>query len=923
MGKTAKRSKMGVYSSLVTDRAQKLLSSAKRKNSGEKKPKKSKPNPNLKPLPREQPARFFAHFRWERIKAYWFSKDGLKRIGKIFAACILLGVIAVGALFVYYKSQLKEIQLSNLTISETVNTYLDRNGVVLWEDKGDSDYRLVVDGDDISTYVRQATVAIEDKSFYNHPGVDFSALVRAALSTISGHGVQGGSTLTQQLIKQLYFSDEAASANRGGIARKVKELILSIELEKMYSKEQIITMYLNESPYGGRRNGIESAAQTYFGKSAKDLNLAESALLAAIPNNPAVLNPYNEYGNEDLIARQHKVLDDMVGMGYITEDEAREAKEVAILDQILPESSQYDDIKAPHFVMEVKKQLEEKYGMQTMRTGGYVIKTTLDYRAQQMAEEAVALGAKSLQTNGSDNIALASVDTDSGQVIAMVGSVDWKKPVYGEVNAAVSQLEPGSTIKPVLDYSPLFSLTGDKVYGPGTILKDENIDSIYCAGYRGACALRNFTGRFYGNITIRESLGNSLNIGAVKALSIVGIDNALNIAHALGDISYCANGGAAGLSMAIGSGCTVTAVEHANTYASFARGGVYKELAYVLELKDSSGKVLESWQDTSGERAIDEQVAYEIANILSDSSARKLVFGSSGTAPGFVISGVWTGTKTGTSTTSNSAVAKDLWMASFSTAVSTVVWNGNHDGSGLRSSSNNVTRIVVNSYMSNVHHNLYAQEGKWKSGDEPKKPAGIQTLTVNGKTDIWPSWYNDKKSGIVKETVAFNKRNGLRAADCTPESQRVEIELTKTVDPVSGTEIWNIPDGYKYDEVDTCDVVRAEINISRKTTETTDELIIKFTEGSSPLVSYRIYSGSKEVAGGKFTKTILSNGLSYPVGKDEKSVTIEVTDEDGEVVKKTFSNLGNSSGTGGSTGGTGDTSGGTTGTRTSNTGTVQ
>lgn len=896
---------MGVYSSLVTSQTRKLANSVKSKATQVSKKRSSGSagkNANLRPLPKEQPARFFAHFRWERIKAYWFSKDGLKRIGKIFAACVLIGIILVGALFVYYKSQLKEIQLGNLTISETVNTYLDRNGVVLWEDKGDADYRLVVEGDQISTYVRQATVAIEDRSFYSHPGVDLSALVRATLSTLTGRGVQGGSTLTQQLIKQLFFSDVAESANRGGLARKVKELILSIELEKMYSKEQIITMYLNESPYGGRRNGIESAAQTYFGKSAKDLTLAESALLASIPNNPAILNPYYEPGNEALIARQHKTLDVMAELGYISADEAAEAKEVPILDQILPESTQYDNIKAPHFVMEVKKQLEEKYGIQTMRTGGYTIVTTLDYRAQEMAEGAVALGAKSLGTNGSDNIALASVDTETAQVIAMVGSVDWTTPVYGEVNAATSKLEPGSSIKPVLDFTPLFALSGDKVYGPGTVLKDENIDSIYCAGYTGSCMLRNFTGRFYGDVTIRQALGNSLNIPAAKALAIVGIDNALEILHGLGDKNYCSDNSMAGLSMAIGSGCTVIPVEHANTYASIARGGVYKELAYVLEVKDQGGKVLETWKDEAGERIVDEQVAYEISSILSDASARQLVFGSSGTAPGFIVNGVWTGTKTGTSTTSNSAVAKDLWMASYSTAISTVVWNGNHDGSGLRSSSNNVTRIVVNDYMSKVHKDLYAKEGKWKSGDQPTKPSGIQSLTVNGKTDIWPSWYNDKNSGIVKETVAFNKSNGKRAADCTPASQRIEVELTKYVDPVSKTETWHVPDEYKYDEIDTCETIEAKIDITRKINGSSDTLVISFTEGSSDLASYRIVVDDKEASKGKITSTILSNGLTYTVTGSEKNVTVEATDADGHTVKKSFTSF--TTGTGGSNTGT-------------------
>lgn len=895
---------MGVYSSLVSQK-KKLSTAAKNlksKNSNRRSGKSSQ-TPNLRPLPKEQPARFFAHFRWERIKAYWFSKAGLKRIGKIAAACVLIGIIAVGALFVYYKSQLKEISLSNLSISETVNTYLDRNGEVLWEDTGDSDYRLVVEEDQISTYVRQATVALEDRNFYNHPGVDIWGLMRAAVSTFSGRGVQGGSTLTQQLIKQVYFADEAFSKNRGGISRKIKELILSIELEKMYSKEQIITMYLNESPYGGRRNGIESASQTYFGKSAKDLTLAESALLAAIPNNPAVLNPYNEYGHEALIARQHKALDVMVEMGYISQEEADAAKEVAILDQILPESSQYSDMKAPHFVIEVKKMLEKKYGIDMMRSGGYTIKTTLDLRAQQYAEEAVAAGDAMRRQNRSDNIAMVSVDVETAQVIAMVGSIDWNTPIYGEVNATTSLLEPGSTIKPILDYSTLFSLTGDAVYGPGTILKDENIDSIYCAGYTGACQLRNATGKFYGDFTIRQSLGSSLNIAAVKALRIVGIDNALEVAHGLGDLSYCENS-SAGLSMAIGSGCTVKMVEHANAYASIMRGGTYKELAYVLEIKDRNGKVVDSWQDAEGVRVIDEQVAYELADILGDSGAR-VTFGSQATDYGFVIPGVWTGSKTGTTTTASSSTAKDSWMSSFSTAVATMVWNGNHDGTGLASSTNNIVRRVAHNYMENVHKNIYEPEGKWKSGDKPVRPSGIQTLTVNGKTDIWPSWYNSNKSGVIKETVAFNSQNKLRAAECTPDSLRVEIEISKYVDPVSGTETWSVPDGYNKDEFDTCEVTDSPsggsptVSITRGYNPASgiDQLTAHITAGSSSSTDsssgststtrdlvYRIYVDGVEQKSGRVTSSILVTGVTYDIKGTEKIVRVDLIDDDGKVV---------------------------------------
>ena len=596
--KRSKNKSMNTYSSLVY-------------RSKVKKDKKAKKHAeDLATLPKQPVKRFLMHFHPKRVFHYWFSKRGLKTFLKIIAVLVLLIIITIGGLFLYYKKDLDAIQLDDLKVSETVNTYLDRNGEVLWEDKGDGDYRLVVDGNEISTYMRQATVAIEDRNFYNHNGIDLWGLIRAAFATVSGSSVQGGSTLTQQLIKQVYFSDEAKDRGLSGIPRKIKEAILALEVEKMYDKEQIITMYLNESPYGGRRNGVESAAQTYFGKSAKDLTLAESAFLAAIPNNPAVLNPYNEYGHEALIWRQQYTLDVMAELGYITKEEAEEAKKVNVLDTVRPETNQYDNIKAPHFVLEVKDLLEDKYGVKTMRAGGFTIKTTLDYRAQQMAEQAVANGAALMYANGSDNIALASVDVETAQVIAMVGSADWNIPGYGEVNAATSQLEPGSSIKPIVDYGPLFMQREGINYGPGSILKDENIDNIYCAGYTGTCALRNYTGTWYGNVTIRRALAGSLNIPAVKALYISGVENGVSIAQKLGDKSYCASDSfSGGLSVAIGSGCTVTPIEHANAYASIARGGVYKELAYVLELKNSSGDIIESWSDSAGERVYDEQVA--------------------------------------------------------------------------------------------------------------------------------------------------------------------------------------------------------------------------------------------------------------------------------------------------------------------------
>ena len=857
--KTRSRRKLKLYSNLSTKHQSRKDAAARRRAE------------DLATLPKEPVKRFFARLHPKRVFKWWFSWCGQKAILKTLAAIILLCIIAIGGLFLYYKKDIEGLKLDEINISDTVNTYLDRNGTVLWKDTGSDNYRLVVKDEDIPEYMRQATIAIEDRNFYDHIGVDFSALIRAAFSTLGGHGVQGGSTLTQQLIKQVYFADEAQSENRGGLARKIKELILAIELERMYSKDEILTMYLNQSPYGGRRNGVESAARTYFGKAAKDLDLAESALLASIPNNPGVYNPYNEYGHEGLLQRQRYTLDIMADMGFITKEEANAAKEVNILDRILPESSQYSDILAPHFVLEVRKQLEEKYGISTMRAGGWTIKTSLDYRAQKIAEDAVATGAAYTYVNRSDDIALVSIDVETSQVIAMVGSIDFNNPTYGELNATTDSLiEPGSTIKPILDYSALFMQRSGVNYGPGSILKDENINKLYCAGYTGSCSLTNATGTFYGDVTIRFSLGHSLNIAAVKALYINGIDNSLEIAHALGDFTYCKDREGYGLSIAIGSGCGVKMVEHANAYASLARGGSYKDLTYVLELKNSSGDVVETWTDTPAVRVVDDQVAYMLSSILSDRSARWF------NNEGFVVPGVWTATKTGTTTTTNSAVTKDSLMESYSTAVSTLVWNGNHDGSGLSSNSNNVVRYTIGHYMERVHKEVYEPDGRWHSGDEPIQPAGMQRLTVNGKTDIWPSWYNaSKNSGISKESLTFNKYNHLLASECTAEEYKIQIEVTKTIDPMTGEAVYNVPEPWNKDTKDTCDYKPPTISL----TTSGPNIIANIKKGTYDIASYTLYVDGIEQSGISVNSKGVVSG--YALNGTETSLKLVVTDTAG------------------------------------------
>ena len=781
-----KKARMNIYSNLTAKRREKKDSRARKKAE------------HLASLPKHPVKRFFYRLHPKRVAKYWFSRQGGIMALKIFGIGILVIAVLVAALFAYYRKDLDAIRPEELDkrVQTTVITYLDRNGKKLWEDKGTGDYKIVVKFDEINKYMKDATIAIEDKDFYQHGGISISGTLRSFFNNVSSGSTQGGSTLTQQLVKTVFLSDEAQlRSGLAGYNRKIKEAILSIEVERMYSKDQILGLYLNEVPYGGRRNGVESAARTYFGIAAKDLSLAQASLLAAVPQSPGRFNPYNAEGNEDLIARQHVVLDNMATQKYITRDEAEAAKKeypdsATLQSKIKPAVDEASGITAPHFVLEVKKQLEKEFGTNVMGRGGLTIKTTLDLDAQGYAEKAVVNGAKLLRSTGGDNISMTSVDVATGQVIAQIGSVDYSKAEYGQQNAAVSPLEPGSSIKPLADFATLFKEREGVNYGPGSILRDEDVSSFYCGG---TCKVNNYTGKTYGDVTIRQSLASSLNRTAIKALYIAGIANGVQTAKDLGDLSLCSDNPSPGLSISIGGGCTVHQDEHTNSYATLARGGVYKPLAYVLEVKNSEGQVLKQWKDES-KQAVDPQVAYMLSSILSDTSARSLVFGSQATSFGFVIPGVWTASKTGT-TDNGDGLAKDSWIMGYSPVVATGVWSGNHDGRPLSSSENTVVRRVINDYMEPVHKNIYAAKGVWKTGDQVTQPAGMQKLTVRGKTDIWPSWYKKVTDADGVKTV-FDSVSKKKATDCTPARAKVELIVQKIEDPITKKTTLSAPDGY-------------------------------------------------------------------------------------------------------------------------------
>lgn len=786
--KPTKSRNMSVYSNLAHKRKTKKDSEARKKAE------------YLASLPKHPMKRILYRLHPKRFWGYWFSKKGGIMALKIAGVGLLFLVLLVGALFAYYRKDLDQIRPGELAkrVQTTVTRYEDRNGILLYEDKGAGNYKLVVDGSEISKYMKDATIAIEDRDFYKHNGVSPVGITRAVISNASGNSTQGGSTLTQQLVKQVFFADQAQERGLAGIPRKIKELILSIEVERMYDKDQIMELYLNESPYGGRRNGVQSAAQTYFGKTAKDISLPEAALLAAIPNQPGYYNPYNRAGNQDLVTRQHKVLDNMVEVGSITREQADAAKKVAIIDSIKPEASQYENIKAPHFVQMVRTQLEQELGKATVGKGGLVVRTTLDIRIQDKLQEAVTdmFNSNIPTRNGFTNGAATVEDTQTGQIVALVGSRDFNYEGYGQDNAATAYIQPGSTVKPFV-FSELFK----KNYGSGSILSDTNFDRQYGA------KVQNHDARFMGNINIRSSLALSRNIPAIKAMYIDGVQPSLQTIRDMGASSYCSQGAdtTVGLASAIG-GCGVRQIDMVNAYASLARMGVYKPTSTVLEVKNSQNTVLKKWTDTGSKQILDPQIPYIISDILTDQNARAALHGRN--IPGLDVPGVKTGVKTGTSDVGGKP--KDLWIMNYSPVLAMGLWVGNPDTSPVQSSNSAAAGRIISTVMEYAHKDIYGPEGKWKSGDWFTRPGGIQV--IGGQ--LYPSWYN-KSKGSTNKKITFDTVSKKKATACTPDGARVEIEVISMTDPITKQEAITSPDGYDAngdDDVHKCDDVKPLID---------------------------------------------------------------------------------------------------------------
>lgn len=669
------------------------------------------------------PNRFIHPFR------YFFyqirTRGGRKKIGGeilSFTIWIAAGfILAVVAVLAYLTKDLPNpAKLSELQVAESTKI-LDRTGqVVLYEIHGEEN-RTAIPSDQMPKHIKEATVAAEDADFYNHHGLDFKAIVRAAISDIRGQSKrQGASTITQQLIKNSILDRQKT------FTRKIKEAILSLELEQKFSKDEILEMYLNEIPYGSNAYGVEAASQTFFGKNAASLDLPESTLLAALPQAPTYYSPYGTHVAE-LKQRQEWILGRMVELGDISQQEAEAAKQIDVIKNIRPLRN---NILAPHFVMYVKDWLANKYGEDIVQQGGFKVYTTLDYQKQLWAEEAVAAGTiKNERDYNAKNAALVSIDPKTGEVLAMVGSRDYFDTANdGNVNVATSLRQPGSSFKPFA-YAEAFS----KGYNPDTILFD--VKTNFKVGNQDYTP-QNFNGSFNGPVSMREALANSLNIPAVKTLYLAGIGDTIDLARSMG-ITTLRSSENYGLALVLGGGA-VTLLDETSAYGVFANNGEKLDPQTVLKIEDVNGKTIYG-KDNKKSLVIQPEIARRINDVLSDNGARSKIFGSHSA---LYIDGYKVAAKSGTT-----QEFRDGWTIGYTPDIVTGVWTGNNDSSPTRQGEGVYTAAPIwNTYMRQVLATLPKEEFIPPPDlFKPDKPM------LNGKIGESQEVRIDEKTGLLAE----------------------------------------------------------------------------------------------------------------------------------------------------------------------------
>lgn len=585
----------------------------------------------------------------------------------------IFGIIVICAAYLIYV--LGNIDLPDFTNFENRNInnstkIYDRTGKVVLYNVHDNIKRTSVDFDQISKHIKNATIAIEDRHFYEHNGIRVTSILRAVFVNLTSGGyTQGASTITQQVVKNALLTREKT------ISRKIKEWIMAIKLDHQLSKDAILNIYLNESPYGGSIYGVEEASQAYFGKPASDLSVVESAYLAAIPQAPTYYSPFGSH-TDMLENRKNIVLKSMYELNMINDSQYEDALKEKINFRTVSDNSG----KALHFVFYVREYLENKYGKDMVENGGLKVITTLDYDMQKQAEEIVKRGALANETKfKARNAALVAIDPKTGQILSMVGSRDYfDKSIDGSFNITTSAMrQPGSTFKPFVYY-----LAFSKGLTPSSVLFDLptefsyncNPDSTPKPGHSEDECYNpaNYDNSWRGPVSLRSALGQSLNIPAVKLQFIAGIDNTIRLVNTLG-INTIANDGNYGLSLALGGG-TVRPLDIINAYGAFANNGVYNSPAAVLEVRDNDNNVLERYS-SSPRKALDENYVNMVNSVLSDNNAKAPAYGFNnkmnfGDRP--------VAAKTGTTND-----YRDVWTIGYTPSIVVGMWAGNNDNTPI------------------------------------------------------------------------------------------------------------------------------------------------------------------------------------------------------------------------------------------------
>lgn len=638
-------------------------------------------------------------FKVAKVPAIRLQSVWVKIVFSLLLASFVFGISVASFWFLILRDLPPAEALSQRSIDVSTKI-LDRNGellFMLYRDKN----RTLVSLDEVPAHVRLATIAAEDASFYSHPGISIRGISRAVVDLATEGKITGGSTITQQLVKNALLSPDKT------VARKLREVLIAIAVEQKYTKDQILEMYLNEVSYGGTNYGIQEASRQYFDKNVSELSLAEAALLAGLPKSPSILSPFGPRPGASLW-RQREVLDLMRANGFISEEQ-----ELAALEEELKFAAKKVQIKAPHFVMHVREKLAEKYGEDYIYAGGLLVYTTLDPEIQNLTEQTVRDELDKISHLGVENGAALVVNPKTGEILSMVGSKDYfDENIDGNVNVVFSPRPPGSSIK-AITYAAALS----ENFTPATVIDDS--PSVFHVAGQKPYTPRNYDSKFRGRITLRSALAESRNIPAVKVLNQIGVDKMIDLGEKMG-ISSWEPRSRFGLSLTLGGG-EITLYELATAYSTIANYGKRPELFSIQKITGADGTILYE-QEVNTEQVLDERVAFQITDILRDNTARTPAFGSHSAlvVPGHSEVAVKTGT---------SNDMRDNLTIGYNQEYLVAVWVGNNDNRPMSRISSGITGAAP------IWNGIISTLLSHKDVEEWVIPDGLANISICGRRE--------------------------------------------------------------------------------------------------------------------------------------------------------------------------------------------